>query len=1220
MDRFEVGMAVVLCLLIAGSAIAIGCVAPLGRSLVLCASVLLVVLWFFRGLRRGAIEIVKTWAWLPIVAWFALLGLQMTPLPVEWVARLSPGALQEYRFVLGGAMPERLTLSLHPYGTLCEFMRIGALFGVFFVTLHFVRSRKHAVILIVALIAIALFETLYGMAQRFTEGALSPIRSTDAQSVGTLAVAGTFWSKNNLAALLSMAVLAGAGVLMAFFGREERSSHGTRADVIEMFSSSGGAATAMLVLSLLVIGIGLCLTLSRGAIGATFIAAVIFAICAVTAVQSRRYVLYLVVLAVAVAIALAIVGMEVVASRVEDVAQGRAASWGDRLNMLASGWDMFKDHWLLGAGAGSLRFAFERYQSARFGDFIVDYLHNDWAQILCDAGVVGMALVLAVVVLLVITTFVAALRQKDHFNRWIALGSLLGVVSLLAHSLVDFNLSKVTSNGVVFAVLLAVAYSMARRGGERGDGPACWRIPIGPVALRWALGGVGVAAAVVLCVIPVRMALADYLVNKAATGVRKMVRDNYFFLPVEADLTDAESTEYVARAIRLDPRNPSLWYNMALNRMGVIENAIAAQARDKARELLGEHAAESPDRVEALAPALTIAVAPVVMAERRDEIPVALADAQKAVGLLPVAAKYHLYVAELAAQLMDVATDPADKAAKAGIARREAELARWLATRKPTILFRTGRIELRCAEVAVDESVRKSLETEAMASFRRAIIGNPSYTAIVYPILLARKIGGESPLLAVTPKTPRAYQYLARVLWQQGMWDDLLRCLDVLEVLYTEEIAMEDVSPWLLRKGEMKQESDAPSLTDADYVEMDRYQFKNELVRWRYSLLQRRAAVLGILGRWDEWRAATARCRAFLAETLATKLDDALAARQLRDFDRGLDAFRVLVRADWTNASYLLAMADLCQAMKRPSVAPNWEGALNLLYRVVINSDRLPPAVMSKMRSTIDKINPQSDEDRVVAAFIRGAGAVISGDPEGGVRTLEELAAQNSKAVGMWRQRHLIWFYTGIGYDRLRAPAKALKAYRRVVEFVPTHRESLKRIVELAPGDAWPAENALRDLTPDTSCEIHFGGRLILRGYSLSHDVASRRVWSSRAGTGDWYLTCFWEARDRISNKYVCNLQLLSPDWSVVAESNERIRNVGKLYPVDFPQCGEMVVDRIRLEEDPREARYLKMSVAIPERGIAETALLNDCGQTETILTLWPQSDRTGARTPPVGR
>lgn len=1206
LDRYEIGIAVVLCLLIIGSAVMIGSVAPLGRSIVVCSSLLLLVLWLLRGLRNHRIEVLRSWAWLPIAAWFALLGLQMTPLPIPWIERLSPGTLADYRAMLGASLPERLTLSLYPYGTLCEFMRIGALFLVFFVTLHFVRSRRHAVILIVAILAIALFESLYGMAQRFAGDALSTIKTFDAESSVAVALAGTFWSKNNMAALLSMATLSGAGLLMAAFGPQKQDQR-VRSELIESFSSSAAGVSMLLTICILVTGVSLFLTLSRGALFATFVAAVVFAVCAAAGLQSRRYLVHMVVLVVATVIALAIIGSEVVAARMQDVVTGRAASWVDRLNMLVSGWDMFKDHPLFGMGVGAFRFTFERYQSVRFGDYVVDYLHNDWAQILCDAGLVGMAIILAAVAFLVATTFRAALRQRDYANRWIALGSLTAVIALLLHSLVDFNLSKVTSNGIVFGVLLAISYAMARMraGGGDEDRPRHWRISIGPTSVRWAIGTAAVALAALLCVMPVRMGVADVLLNKVAGGIPRMPHDDYFFLPLEADLTDDESAACMSRAIELDPQNAQMWFSMSMYRTGVIENIVIARAKEKAREHLAGLADTSPERVDALAPALSASLVPGVVAERLQDIRDAVTAAQKAASLLPPAAKYHLRIADVSAQLLDV-LPPGDATLAYGqLARHEAALARFLAPRKPLLLFRVGRVYLRCADHETDEAAKRSLQADALASLRRSLIGNPYYTGIVYPLLQAYDISAESPLIAVTPRTSTAYQRLVRVLWDRGMWNDLLSSLDTLESIYKEEVVAEDVSPWTLRKERTAEEPDAPVIEE-DYVDADRYLMKDEVTYWQSLLLQRRAAVLAVQGRWNEWREAAARYRAFQKKAFEDHFNEGLDAGRLREFDRAMDALRAVARANWGEPEYLLAMADICLAMRRPSVEPYWEGPINLLYRIIINNDQLTRETVAKMRDMLDRIAPQSPDDRIVASFTEGAAAILSGDVAQGVRSLESMTQSDDKAVNVWRQRHLVWYYLGLGYDRLNSPAQALAAYRRVVELVPAHEAALRRIAALDAGNCWRVEDALRDLTPETRCDINIGGKMILRGYTVSQDCRSQRESSSQTTTGDWYLTCFWEVRDRMSSRSALRVDMLTDTGDPVITLEQRFRNEGKLYPVDFPRCGEILVDRMRLDDDPRKAGYLRMVLRAPDQGgRVRSLLLNPAGDAMTTLSLW---------------
>jgi len=125
----------------------------------------------------------------------------------------------------------------------------------------------------------------------------------------------------------------------------------------------------------------------------------------------------------------------------------RGWMWKDALRMIrANPW--------LGVGLGAYQTAFPRYTQGD-GLMVVDTPHNDYLQLLAEAGLVGGALAVWFIVS-VFRLVARGLRSRDPLYSGLALGCGAGILALLVHSLVDFNL-QIPSTALLFLLLSAVA-------------------------------------------------------------------------------------------------------------------------------------------------------------------------------------------------------------------------------------------------------------------------------------------------------------------------------------------------------------------------------------------------------------------------------------------------------------------------------------------------------------------------------------------------------------------------------------------------------------------------------------------------------------------------------------------------------------------------------------------------------------------------------------------
>lgn len=131
----------------------------------------------------------------------------------------------------------------------------------------------------------------------------------------------------------------------------------------------------------------------------------------------------------------------------DDPTSGRTQFWRGTVEVI-------KAHPVLGAGLGAFGVAYTRYDPLH-GQLRLEQAHNDYLQILADAGIVGGLLALCFVAVL-FRRGLARLATTDKFRRGTSAGALAGCGAALVHSFFDFPL-HITSNALLFLMLAALA-------------------------------------------------------------------------------------------------------------------------------------------------------------------------------------------------------------------------------------------------------------------------------------------------------------------------------------------------------------------------------------------------------------------------------------------------------------------------------------------------------------------------------------------------------------------------------------------------------------------------------------------------------------------------------------------------------------------------------------------------------------------------------------------
>ena len=370
--------------------------------------------------------------------WLGYVWLQLLPLPPALLRLLSPEAARWYAAAAWPAAPGSAPLTLDQHATLQGAINSTAYVAFFALSLVLLDRPGRIAAAAYTLVASGFAQAMYG--------------SITALSGGPGEVAhGGFVNRNHFAGYLELCLSLGLGVLIASLtGEVARTRRQLLRNVVAWILSP----KMHLRLALLVMVVGLVLSRSRMGNTAFFVS--MLATGAIGLLLSRRATRSMVILlASLVIIDVFIVGAYFGVQRVVDrIEQTRIETERNQVP-LAIG--VVKDFPVFGSGLGSFYVVFPRYKDADLAPGFYDEAHNDYVQFAAEAGLVGVTLL----GLLVLLSFLAALRahrlHSDPLMRGISFGSMMGIIALMIHSWVDFNL-QIPANALTFMLVLAFGW------------------------------------------------------------------------------------------------------------------------------------------------------------------------------------------------------------------------------------------------------------------------------------------------------------------------------------------------------------------------------------------------------------------------------------------------------------------------------------------------------------------------------------------------------------------------------------------------------------------------------------------------------------------------------------------------------------------------------------------------------------------------------------------
>ena len=383
----------------------------------------LVVLWAVDSALSGSVRVSRDMLQAPLVMLGAYALIQIIPF----------GTLVDAAGMTG--VPR--TISLDPFSTQITAIHIFALCIFFAIALIYIDSTARLRRIVTVITVFGFIYAFYAILQ----AVLSPDKIYGIYKPQSATPFGSFVNRHDFAAIIEMTISIPLGMIFAGSLRSDK--------------------RLLYVVAIALMGSALLLSGSRGGLISLIAAIILIVILTSRARGTKSLVLKT---ALSFALIMAAVGGAVfvggdtsltrfndaVAS--DDISSSRTQIWGVTLKVIA-------ENLPLGTGLGAFAQAYTRFDPA--GGFErVEQAHNDYLQLLADAGIAGFVIG-GLFLFMFFRAGVIGATVTNTFRRGVAVGAFAGCFAILVHSLFDFVL-HITAIAIMFLTLLAMLAASSR--------------------------------------------------------------------------------------------------------------------------------------------------------------------------------------------------------------------------------------------------------------------------------------------------------------------------------------------------------------------------------------------------------------------------------------------------------------------------------------------------------------------------------------------------------------------------------------------------------------------------------------------------------------------------------------------------------------------------------------------------------------------------------------
>jgi tetratricopeptide (TPR) repeat protein len=434
------------------SPLAFGTVERWSYAVMEIASLVVVLLVFLRIFQKKT-SYYETPGIVPLLLFLAYILLQVVPVPPQLIKILSPSTYEIYRESFLIANPSAwIPLSVNPKATLTEFFRFSA-YAAFYITTVQLLTRKELFKRTVFIIVIcASFISFFGIIQHLiSNNKIYWFRELTQGGVPF----GPYVNRNHYAGFMEMLFPLAIGLFL--FHKPHVSYTSLREKIAELFNLEKTNIYLLLGFSAILIGTSVFLSLSRSGIISLSISMIFFGFMLIGQDIHRKRGMIIIIVCTLIALSVGWFGWGPIIERFKelypvegDISEFRPIIWNDSRQLL-------RDFLLTGAGFGSYVSIYPLYKTLTV-QLVVDHAHNDYIELLSNGGIIAFLLGTWFIAAVVIKSFRVYRKRHELLSLYLFVGSLTGIISILVHSVTDFNL-YIGANGLYFFFLLGLVVS-----------------------------------------------------------------------------------------------------------------------------------------------------------------------------------------------------------------------------------------------------------------------------------------------------------------------------------------------------------------------------------------------------------------------------------------------------------------------------------------------------------------------------------------------------------------------------------------------------------------------------------------------------------------------------------------------------------------------------------------------------------------------------------------
>ena len=370
---------------------------------------------------------------IPLGLILLLMLLQIIPLPMDWIAWLSPGAADLYRetAVITGGLASG-TLSITPDLTRIELFRFAAMGVVYVLSVQVLAERKTLKwsVTFAAVFASAL--ALFGIVQHFTaNGTIYWFRELAGAHFGP------FVYRNHFAGF--MVLLFPISFALFYFYKPQVRYGSFRESLLDMLTGEEVNLRLLYGLSALVVATSVFLTLSRGGVIALCFSALFLSVLLLAQKGGPKKGYAVALFLFLIILSVSWFGWDAIVERFAKTVNDEGNIWNSRFTYWEDTKGIVTDFRWWGSGFGTFVAIFPTYQSLFLSNKLVSHAHGDYYELLATGGVVGTLLFTWFAGALLIQTIQVYRKRRERYSRTLYLALGAGLLGFMAQALVEFN-------------------------------------------------------------------------------------------------------------------------------------------------------------------------------------------------------------------------------------------------------------------------------------------------------------------------------------------------------------------------------------------------------------------------------------------------------------------------------------------------------------------------------------------------------------------------------------------------------------------------------------------------------------------------------------------------------------------------------------------------------------------------------------------------------------